>query len=303
MNEDFYRKATRRNIGLVTEAEQDKLRNARIAIAGLGGVGGIHFLTLVRMGVGRFNIADLDAFSVANINRQIGATSQSAGRPKVEVMAEAARDIHPDVDIATFDNGVQPDNVREFLGNVDAVVDSIDFFSMGPRLLLYRTARELGKPVLFSAPIGFTGTLHVFMPDGMSFEEYYDINDDMSTYDQLVAFAVGLTPGATHRAYMDMTRVDLSSGAAPSIASACDISAGLLTTEMLVVLLGRRAPQAAPRFVQFDPYRCIYKRGRLIWGNRGPLQRLKRWVIARQFRNQMHILDELDTRREEKSGS
>lgn len=292
MLENFYAEATKRNIGLVSPEEQEKLRNSRVAIAGLGGVGGIHFLTLVRMGIGKFNIADLDEFSVANINRQVGANSNTADRPKVEVMAEMAREIHPDVEIEIFPNGVQPDNVDAFLGNVDAVVDSIDFFSMPPRLLLYRKARELGKPVIFSAPIGFTGTLHVFTKDSMSFEDYYDISDEMSLYDQLVAFAVGLTPAATHRAYMDMRRVDLSSGAAPSMASACDISAGLLTTEMLVILLERRPPQAAPHYVQFDAYRCMYKTGKLRWGNRGPLQRLKRWVIARQFRAQRSILEE-----------
>ena len=291
MLENFYAEATKRNIGLVSPEEQEKLRNSRVAIAGLGGVGGIHFLTLVRMGIGKFNIADLDEFSVANINRQVGANSRTADRPKVEVMAEMAREIHPDVEIEIFPNGVQPDNVDAFLGNVDAVVDSIDFFSMPPRLLLYRKARELGKPVIFSAPIGFTGTLHVFTKDSMSFEDYYDISDEMSLYDQLVAFAVGLTPAATHRAYMDMRRVDLSSGAAPSMASACDISAGLLTTEMLVILLERRPPQAAPHYVQFDAYRCIYKTGKLRWGNRGPLQRLKRWVIARQFREQRSLLE------------
>lgn len=290
MSTDFYAEATRRNIGLVSPEEQERLRNSRVAIAGLGGVGGIHFLTLVRMGVGKFNIADLDTFSIANINRQVGANARTDGRPKVEVMAEMAREIHPEVEIEVFPDGVQPDNVGDFLGDVDAVVDSIDFFSMAPRLLLYRTARELGKPVVFSAPIGFTGSLHVFTKDSMSFEDYYDISDNMSLYDQLVAFAVGLTPAATHRAYMDMRRVDLSSGAAPSMASACDISAGLLTTEMLVILLQRRPPQAAPIYVQFDPYLCLYKKGKLRWGNRGPMQRLKRWLIARQFRTQKQHL-------------
>lgn len=292
MLEGYYAEATKRNIGLVSLEEQEKLRNSRVAIAGLGGVGGIHFLTLVRMGVGKFNIADLDEFSIANVNRQVGANSKTADRPKVEVMAEMAREIHPDVELEIFPNGVQPNNVQAFLGNADAVVDSIDFFSMPPRLLLYRTARELGKPVVFSAPVGYTGTLHVFTKDSMSFEDYYDIHDNMSLYDQLVCFAVGLTPAATHRPYMDMKRVDLTSGAAPSMACACNISTGLLTTEVMVLLLNRRAPQAAPHYVQFDAYRGVYKKGKLRWGNKGPLQRLKRWVIARQFKDQRALLDE-----------
>ena len=62
-----------RNIGWVTEAEQTSLRQARVAIAGLGGVGGAHLLTLARLGVGRFNISDFDRFEQHNYNRQVGA--------------------------------------------------------------------------------------------------------------------------------------------------------------------------------------------------------------------------------------
>ena len=58
--------------------------------------------------------------------------------------------------------------------------------------------------------------------------------------------------------------------------------------EALTVLLGRRPPQAAPRYVQFDPYRMTYRRGRLLFGNRGPLQRIKRMILAKQFRHIEH---------------
>lgn len=85
---------------------------------------------------------------------------------------------------------------------------------------------------------------------------------------------------------MDLTRVDLNSHAGPSLASACDISAGLLTTEVFTHLLKRRPLQAVPAFVQFDPYRGIYRRGRLLLGNKGPMQQLKRWLVARKFRDQ-----------------
>ena len=69
-----YSEAFSRNIGWITEAEQQTLRNKRIAIAGMGGVGGSHLLTLTRLGVGNFNIADFDKFELANFNRQMGAT-------------------------------------------------------------------------------------------------------------------------------------------------------------------------------------------------------------------------------------
>ncbi|MBK1617389.1 hypothetical protein CKO42_02745 [Lamprobacter modestohalophilus] len=285
-NDAYYAQATKRNLGLVTAAEQDILKQKRVAVAGLGGVGGGHLLTLTRMGIGGFNIADIDDFGTVNMNRQAGANSRTVGRAKTEVMAEMARDIHPGLSINIYNDGVQPHNAEEFLHDVDAVVDAIDFFQMDARRLLYRTARQLGKPVVFSAPIGFSGTLHVFTPNGPSFDDYYDINDQMSRFEQLVAFTVGLVPRGTHWAYMDTNKVDLSEHAGPSIASACNIANGLLTTEIFCLLLDRRAPDAVPYYVQFDPYRHLYRRGKLRWGNRGPLQKLKRWFVSQKFADQ-----------------
>jgi hypothetical protein len=68
-----YEEAFARNLGWVTEAEQAALRGKRIAIAGAGGVGGVHLLTLARLGVGAFTIADMDRFDLVNFNRQAGA--------------------------------------------------------------------------------------------------------------------------------------------------------------------------------------------------------------------------------------
>src|SRR6478672_10080770 len=91
-----YRQAFARNIGWVTEDEQALLRGKRVAIAGGGGVGGVHLLTLARLGVGAFHIADLDRFELANFNRQVGATIGTLGRSKVDVLAEMAADINPE---------------------------------------------------------------------------------------------------------------------------------------------------------------------------------------------------------------
>ena len=65
-----YDEAFKANRGLISEEEQEKLRNCRVAIAGMGGVGGIHLVTLARLGIGKFTIADPDVFEVANFNRQ-----------------------------------------------------------------------------------------------------------------------------------------------------------------------------------------------------------------------------------------
>ncbi len=289
-NEEYYRLAVTRNNGLINAEEQNKLKNSRVAVAGCGGLGGREFVDLVRMGIGAFNVADFDEFSIKNVNRQIGAMSSTVDKPKVEVMTEMARDIHPGVEITQFPNGIQPDNVDDFVKNADIIVDAIDFFSMPARLLLYRTARKHGKPVVFSAPLGFSGTLNVFMPDGMIFEEYFDVRDDMDLFDQLIAFAVGVAPWGTHWAYMDTSKVDSSDHAGPSVSCACDIATGMLTSEVLIILLNKRPPMAAPNFMQFDTYRCLYRKGKLRWGNKGPLQRIKRMLAARKFSDQRQVL-------------
>lgn len=283
----YYALATKRNLGIVSEAEQQKLRHARIAIIGMGGGGGIYLTTLTRMGIGHFNIADFDAFNIVNINRQAGAMQSTIGRPKTEVMAEIAQDIHPGVEIKRFDHGIGEHNVEEFVHDADIVIDAVDVFAQPARKLLYQTARRLGKPVLFSAPLGLSATLGVFTPEGMSFEEYFDIREDMDAFEHMIAFLVGLGPAGSHLKYMDLSRVEPSEQAGPSSAAAISMMAGVVGAEALAILLNRRAPFAIPRYAQFDPYLGVYKTGRLIWGNRGPIQRLKRWLVTRKFGGQM----------------
>ena len=168
-----YQAAFSRNIGWVTEAEQAILRGKRIAIAGLGGVGGSHLLTLTRLGIGRFNIADFDRFEIQNFNRQAGAGMTHLDRPKVDVMAEMALDINPELDIARFPEGVSEDNLERFLDGVDLYVDSLDFFALDVRNRVFAGCAERGIPAVTAAPLGMGAALLVFAPGGMSYEEYF----------------------------------------------------------------------------------------------------------------------------------
>ena len=87
-----YDEAFSRNLGWLSFDEQQQLRGKRVAIAGLGGVGGPHLTTLARLGIGSFTLAEFDLFELANFNRQVGATTSSIGRSKLDVMVEMARD-------------------------------------------------------------------------------------------------------------------------------------------------------------------------------------------------------------------
>jgi hypothetical protein len=279
-----YEQAFLRNRGLIAAEEQQRLRNSRVAIAGMGGVGGIHLVTLARLGIGRFTIADPDAFEVANFNRQYGATLRHLGRSKAEVMADEAKAINPDLDLRVFREPVAPENVAEFLDGADVFLDGIDFFNIAARRLLFGEARRRGIWSVTAGPIGFSTAWLAFSPDGMSFDRYFDLHDGMSRLEELVAFAVGLTPRATHLRYMDLSGVNLDSGAGPSTALACHLASGVAAAEILKILLGRRGVLPVPWYLQFDAYRQILRKGRLRGGNRHPWQRFKRWFLARRFR-------------------
>ena len=278
-----YREAFSRNIGWLTEREQVVLRRSRVAIAGMGGVGGIHLLTLARLGVGAFRIADLDRFELANMNRQAGAGMSSLGREKVEVMAAAARDINPEVALDAFPDGVNEGNAGAFLAGADLFVDALDFFALEVRRMLFARAAALGIPAVTAAPIGFGTTYFVFLPGGMSFEEYFRL-DGLAPERQYVNFAVGLTPRGFHRAYLaDPSRMDLAGRRGPSTAAAVQLCAGVVGTEAVKILTGRGRVWPAPWYHQFDAFQGRWLRGRLVLGNRGPLQTLKRQVGYRVY--------------------
>jgi molybdopterin/thiamine biosynthesis adenylyltransferase len=195
----FHTEAFSRNIGLLTPAEQLKLSEATIAIPGMGGVGGVHLMTLIRSGIGRFHLADFDTFEVANFNRQFGASVPAIGRSKLETMMEQALSVNPYAEIKPFPDGVTPDNLDEFLDGVDVVFDSLDFFAFDTRRMLFNRAREKGIYVVTAGPMGFSSAMLIFSPhEGMGFDEYFNIVEDMPPQDQYLAYAMGLAPRPTH---------------------------------------------------------------------------------------------------------
>lgn len=273
-----YEEAFSRNLGLINPSEQQKLRTARVAIPGMGGVGGLHLMTLTRMGIGKFRVADADAFEAKNFNRQFGATVETIGRPKAEVLAASAKAVNPEAEIDAWTEFVTPANVAAFLDGVDLVVDSVDFFAFETRRLLFREAQRRGIWVITAGPIGFSAAWLLFDPQGMKFDDYFDLHDTMEPVDLFSSFLIGLTPRATHMPYMDLSYVE-ASGRGPSVAAACRLCSGVVGAEAVKILLGRGELRPAPYYAQFDAYRCILRKGRMPWGNRNPLQRLKRSVL------------------------
>ncbi len=278
-----YEQAFARNVGLLTPEEQAVLRRATVAIAGLGGVGGAHLLTLTRQGIGRFVIADGDTFESANLNRQVGATAQTLGRLKAAVMAEMARGINPDASLRVIPEALHAGNVDAFLAGSDVVLDGLDFFRIDARRLLFRRARALGLPVITCGPLGFGAALLVFGPRGPSFDAFMAIDDAMEEREQLVRFAVGLAPAGLHVPYLDPSAISFRDQRGPSSMIAVNLCAAVAAMETLNLLLKRRPTRYVPHYAQFDPYRLRYRRGILPLGNRHPMQRLKLWAVKRRF--------------------
>lgn len=278
-----YFEAFSRHDGLLTQTEQERLRTSRVAIVGMGGVGGIHLVTLARLGIGRFTIADPDRFELANMNRQYGSRVDTLGRLKAEVMADEVRKINPEADVRIFSEAIRPETTADFLDGADLFVDGIDFFALDMRRRLFRQAAANGIHAITAGPIGFSTAWLVFAPGGMSFDQYFDLNDRQWELERLVALVIGLTPALLQRPYINLERVNLAEGRGPSAGLACDLCAGVVAAEALKILLGRGPFRCAPCYSQFDAYRGILRRGMLRWGNRGPLQRLKRWWLLRRL--------------------
>jgi molybdopterin/thiamine biosynthesis adenylyltransferase len=268
----------------VTEAEQERLRRSRVCIAGLGGVGGVYLLTLARLGIGCFSLADFDTFSVANINRQAGATLSSLGRPKLDVMVELARDIQPELQLRRFPEGLTPENLTSFLADGDVYLDGLDFFALDIRQRVFAQCHERRIPAVTVAPLGMGAALLNFVPGGMSFEDYFGLLGQPEE-EQAMRFLVGLSPAMLQMGYLaDPSRVNLSERRGPSTIIAVQLCSAIAAAQVLKLVLGRGEVLSAPWGLHFDAYRNRLRRTWRPGGHRNPLQRLLLGIARQRLR-------------------
>lgn len=130
-----------------------RLKGARVAVFGVGGVGGHAVEALARCGVGKIDVIDSDTVSVSNLNRQIIALESTVGRTKVSVIAERIRDINPDCAVTCIQKFYSPESSAEFdLTQYDYVIDAID--SVTSKLELITQADSLGVKIISSMGTG-----------------------------------------------------------------------------------------------------------------------------------------------------
>jgi len=138
---------------LLGESAMQELANKRVAVFGIGGVGGYACEALVRSGIGAFDLIDDDKVCLTNLNRQIIATRKTVGKYKTEVMKERMLEINPNVDVRIHNCFFLPENADKFPFNeYDYIVDAID--TVTAKISIVMKANELGIPVISSMGAG-----------------------------------------------------------------------------------------------------------------------------------------------------
>lgn len=138
---------------LLGESAMQELANKRVAVFGIGGVGGYACEALVRSGIGAFDLIDDDKVCLTNLNRQIIATRKTVGKYKTEVMKERMLEINPNVDVRIHNCFFLPENADKFpFDEYDYIVDAVD--TVTAKISIVMKANELGIPVISSMGAG-----------------------------------------------------------------------------------------------------------------------------------------------------
>lgn len=138
---------------IIGKSGLEKLANARVAVFGIGGVGGYAVEALIRSGLGHIDLIDDDKVCITNLNRQIYALRSTVGKYKVDVAKERIHDINPDVDVNTYKTFYTPDTASEFdFSKYDYVIDAID--TVVGKIELVMQAKAANVPIISSMGAG-----------------------------------------------------------------------------------------------------------------------------------------------------
>lgn len=226
--------------------ELEKIRNTVFSISGLGGVGAITAELAARWGVKKFRLLDMDCYDHSNINRQLFATSNSVGRPKVEVAAERIKEINPYAEIEMiFNERVSNSNVYKFLEGAGILIQNADFPS---HKLFNMAAKKYKIPLIkgYCTPFG----AHVVTYD-------YSLSDCEGILDKLWAF----TKFGKKMEYGELNDQEIEQfdkkyvhSAAPSLNFTTNLVGCLKVNQAIKLLTGKGKCIRYPRYLVFDTY-------------------------------------------------
>jgi len=163
-----------RNIGAITEAEQELLLKKRAAIVGCGGLGGYIAEFLARLGLGHLTLIDGDAFTVSNLNRQILSLETNLGKNKALEAKKRLSAFRSDLYIEAIDTFLNDDNAADLLKGHDIILDALD--NVQTRLLIEKTAGILGIPLVHGAVEGWCAQVCTVFPGDLILSMLYSTN-------------------------------------------------------------------------------------------------------------------------------
>lgn len=264
-----YAEFTTRNIGFVTQAEQDRLRHSKVFVCGTGGMGGAALLALARSGIGHFVVADLDDFEISNMNRQVFAFTDTVGRHKAEASADIIARINPEATVEVL-HADWPKVLDRIVKDVQVIINGTD--DLVASLQLYRAARSAGLPVIdaYASPLP---SVYLTRPRDPMPEErlgYPTIGKPLSTItakDRSAAFQAEAIHVLVHSSSRHHIDLDLAGEVAAGKRSRMSFAPMVITTGMLmayetVALLLEKPTGTDCRGWFFNPYRPAVERPR-----------------------------------------
>jgi len=262
--DDLYKSIFSRNIGFFTESEQEKLRRSTIAIAGMGGVGGLLAERLTRLGIGQLKILDPETFEQSNLNRQFGSSMLNLGQNRAEAVFRQTKDINPQARIQYSKTSIKTeDDAGLFVSGCDLVVDEMDFGLFKESIFLQRAARRRGIYYMFAVDIGFGALVVIFDPNGLTLEEYDklppDLDIDLAGAQELRVPLERICPvlpsyaaPASDEANMIMSEVLAGDRPAPTNSIGVGLASILAAIEAINILLRKRDIPSAPQYTYVD---------------------------------------------------
>lgn len=250
-----------RCIPLLTKEGVEKLRDSSVAIAGCGGAGGAAAVTLARMGVGHFKLADPGVFDAPDINRQWAANIPNFGKNKTDGYEEMLLAINPGIKVKKYPQGITPTNIVDFLDKAGILIDCLDIaVSADLRGKLYEQARN-NSIYSLTAPILSFGTIFCCSsPKGMSMDKIVKMIDRGGAG----AGFPDILRNIFMPQHLDIIEERIATHKIPSVPISSMVAASILATEGLLALLGKiipggRKPVCLPKVIVADFFRLSYQ--------------------------------------------
>jgi molybdopterin/thiamine biosynthesis adenylyltransferase len=259
---DYYKKMVERNVGIITNEQQEKLKECEIPIFGVGGLGGIVAELLARCGVGKLKIVDIDRFEASNLNRQVYAYASTLGMRKVDATEAFLKDINPGLEIEKY-HKTDDETIACMLKNSKIAAMCID--QLVPSIHVARRCFENNITMLETVAIPYMN-VRVYNRNTISFEAFHNFQTEEKTIDELYNLSeqenreigecfikafVGLEDISSY--FSDEAFNNMSKGCFPSFAPFVWLQASLLALETIKVLLDWGEISYAPEYAVYDP--------------------------------------------------